>query len=226
MSGQINGNAGLFVADAHAFMKLHVVLVCIPSLPGTTLNAPMDVYVAPYKKFDGDLGAYYDQNNHRIYGLYQDITGTHISVPAYFCPYAKDSAQSTLLGNAAALMFTATMNGCTLGAGSQNPGGVVRVCHANAFSTGEASKHRGTDSALASQSKFQSAWATSELGGYNQDVVRVGPDFYMQDGTGIDITLNSTTFGRLLATGIWTFHTLSYRRMGGDYIYCGLRDYP
>lgn len=60
------------------------------------------------------------------------------SFKAYWCPYAPSSVRSVVVGNQADLMFTATMDGCSLGVGSRTPAGERLVTHANAMSVGDA----------------------------------------------------------------------------------------
>ena len=49
----------------------------------------------------------------------------------YWCPYQDDSIQSTVVGNAANIMFTAPMNGCSFGVGSPTNDGSRYVAHIN-----------------------------------------------------------------------------------------------
>lgn len=49
----------------------------------------------------------------------------------YWCPYKEDSIQSTTVGNAANIMFTAPMNGCSFGIGSPAKDGSRYVAHIN-----------------------------------------------------------------------------------------------
>jgi len=50
---------------------------------------------------------------------------------AYVCPYAQDQSLSKQLGDAASLMFTAEMSGCSFGIGIPGPNGSVLVMHSN-----------------------------------------------------------------------------------------------
>ncbi len=49
----------------------------------------------------------------------------------YWCPYQDDTIQSTTVGNAANILFTAPMNGCSFGVGSTSADGSRRVAHIN-----------------------------------------------------------------------------------------------
>lgn len=49
----------------------------------------------------------------------------------YWCPYQDDTIQSTTVGNAANIMFTAPMNGCSFGVGSPAEDGSRYVAHIN-----------------------------------------------------------------------------------------------
>lgn len=49
----------------------------------------------------------------------------------YWCPYQDDSMQSTVVGNAANIMLTAPMNGCSFGVGAAAEDGSRYVAHIN-----------------------------------------------------------------------------------------------
>lgn len=49
----------------------------------------------------------------------------------YWCPYQDDTIQSTTVGNAANVMFTAPMNGCSFGVGAPANDGSRYVAHIN-----------------------------------------------------------------------------------------------
>jgi hypothetical protein len=57
-------------------------------------------------------------------------------IPAYWLAYEADKSKRAVLGDAEGFMFTANMDGCSFGYGSETGTGAVLVGHANAASTG------------------------------------------------------------------------------------------
>ncbi len=66
----------------------------------------------------------------RIYRVRPAVATDAESFAAYICPYRTDASLSKQLGNAASLMFTAEMSGCSFGIGIQSKAGVL-VMHSN-----------------------------------------------------------------------------------------------
>ncbi|MEP9379133.1 hypothetical protein ABLE91_20640 [Aquabacter sp. CN5-332] len=67
-----------------------------------------------------------------IYKVCPATPGNRKAFPAYICPYSDNAIHSMMLGQAAEIMFTGEMDGCTFGVGMPNRDGGVRVAHANA----------------------------------------------------------------------------------------------
>jgi hypothetical protein len=66
-----------------------------------------------------------------IYKVMPDLNNDPNAFAAYVCPYEQDHTHFKTLGNAADVMFTADMTGCTFGVGIPNANGDVLVGHAN-----------------------------------------------------------------------------------------------
>lgn len=60
------------------------------------------------------------------------------TLEAYWCPYKQNDTLGIVLGHEADFMFTATMDGCTLGLGSQGADGSTLVYHSNLANMGSA----------------------------------------------------------------------------------------
>ncbi len=67
-----------------------------------------------------------------VYRVTAAAPGSRTAFPAYICPYTDNAVHSLMLGQAAQIMFTGEMDGCTFGVGIPNREGGVRVAHANA----------------------------------------------------------------------------------------------
>ncbi|WP_426169332.1 hypothetical protein [Sandarakinorhabdus sp. DWP1-3-1] len=139
----------------------------------------------------------------------------------YFCPYSNNSTKPLMLGNGALWMFTATMDGCTFGVGSQGPGsnGNVRVCHANNASQARPDIVFGGDTGRAAQGRMQAMFARSHVG---PDGMLIEPASYMGD----DFGQKATTFGTHAHGAAWGFRALTYRQAGNVFTHGGIVDYP
>ena len=110
-------------------------------------------------------------------------------------------------------MFTATMDGCSFGVGSQTTG-VCRVAHANEARFG-ANKEQtfGLSGARQFQRDEQQQRLTSELGA-NASIIN--PLHYMPDIDN-ELVLKSTTFGLHTLGRNWSFYTQRYWKNGNTY---------
>lgn len=122
------------------------------------------------------------------------------TIRAYWCPYAQNNTLGVMVGGAADFMFTATMDGCTLGVGSTNADGSCMVYHANNASFGSA-----TDKT--SQGEAQATTLNLMFGASPH--TQYGPlDYRVEAG---QYHLSSTTFGvRARDTGKWHFYSQIY----------------
>jgi hypothetical protein len=146
---------------------------------------------------------------------------------AYFCPYENNQTKALMLKNAAQWMFTATMDGCTFGVGSQTPGamGSVRVAHANTSSIASPDRNvqiatpGGVVSGGDAKNRMQALLATSHVG---PGGLLIEPPSYMAD----NLENKATTFGYHQLGGPWTFKALKYRMGGAIWTHAGIVDYP
>lgn len=195
-----------FRDDPHAFMQNNVVYVAFlndtTGLVNLTIEARAPAGVVTNKVGGG------------VYKLRLARDGDAAPLAAYVCPYAQDSIQSVMLGNAAFWCFTPTMDGCTFGIGSQ-ANGAVRVCHVNSNRGGAAVGSLGIDAHREQQRKLQRNFAKSKVG---LNATLIEPDTYMAEG-GEAYKLKSTTFGRHVANGPWTFFSQRYRYAGHNFFH-------
>lgn len=201
-----------FRDDPYAFMQNNVVYVAFVN--GTTGLVNLTVEArTPAGVLTNAAGG--------VYKLRLAREGDAAPLAAYVCPYAQDSVQSVMLGNAALWCFTPTMDGCTFGIGSQ-ANGAVRVCHVNMNRGGAAVGSLGVDAHREQQRKLQRNFAKSKVG---LDATLIEPDTYMAEG-GEAYKLKSTTFGRHVANGPWTFFSQRYRYAGHNFFHGGVISFP
>jgi hypothetical protein len=134
--------------------------------------------------------------------------GDENAFDAYWLNYRSDRTYTCLLGKKASFMFTATMNGCTFGAGNETPEGNRLVGHAN-VSKETAHPMEFTRQQLRQTNSLQDM--IGELG------VLLNPSGYSLPGT----DQYATTFGIRNAdtSDSWEFYTQVYRRVGTDYTF-------
>ncbi len=133
--------------------------------------------------------------------------------PSWICDYANDAVNYRTLSNARSFCFTATMNGCTFGIGSQVGGGVVTVSHSNALTAGggDLTKQVNEQMVLASMVSPQGA-SLFEPKAYG---FAGGQSIYVRNGT--PGQLDTTTFG-VCVNNFWTFYYQQYIRCGSQYL--------
>lgn len=127
----------------------------------------------------------------------------------YWLPYDQNHTFTCMLGADADYMFTATMNGCSFGIGSQPGDGSCLVGHANKGTYGaQAEAQYGLPTARRLQAASQTNMLISKIPAL--DRVINGAD-YQDDGAGA-MTLQSTTFG-VRRNNTWHFSTQKYRKV-------------
>lgn len=133
---------------------------------------------------------------------------------AYWCPYNQNETLNCVLGNGARYMFTATMDGCSFGVGSQ-VNGVCRVAHSNEATFGGNIRNSGVhvDGARQYQRDEQANRLKYTLG---NNVGIINPLDYMRDYDG-SFELKSTTFGIHTLGRNWSFYTQKYWKNGNTY---------
>jgi len=130
------------------------------------------------------------------------------SFSSYWCPYMKNQARSVMIGNESNTMFTAEMDGCSLGVGSVTPTGHRRVTHINQASYwGQLANNGAMSEADAKMAQYdsQNMLLQEQLG---QSVNIIGPRKYRRDVDGAFV-LKSTTFGVLTGIG-WDFYVQTF----------------
>jgi hypothetical protein len=187
-----------FVADPLGFMADNIIVPNWSSSehdPSTQQVETMTFVTKPPaqgvgRKMGRDLGLYWLVPTGMIPHLH-GVTPDGNTFNAYFCPYRDNSTLGTTISNGADFMFTATMDGCSLGVGSPAQDGSRLVYHSNLGG-------RGDDQNL----------ILSMTLGASQDRI-FGPQSYRTEyGQGV---LRSTTFGvRDSGTNSWTFHAQIY----------------
>jgi hypothetical protein len=127
---------------------------------------------------------------------------------AYWLNYRPDRTYTCLLGKKTAFMFTATMNGCTFGAGNETPEGNRLVGHANV------SKQTAHPMEFTRQQNRQTNSLNDMIG---ELAVLLNPSGYSLPGS----DQYATTFGIRNAdtSDKWEFYTQVYRRVVSDYTF-------
>jgi len=139
-------------------------------------------------------------------------SGSVVGILAYWCPYRGNSVHGTTVGYRARFMFTATMDGCSLGVGSDAGRGTRFVTHANAGTFGAKFEPQlGMDKAREMQRDMQRSLIARKHGA-DGNVAVVSPLNYMKDVDG-ELALKSTTFGyRPDGVDDWHFYAHRYHK--------------
>ena len=146
--------------------------------------------------------------------VFRGQTNAEATFRAFWCPYAQNETLTCNIDRDAALFFTATMDGCTLGVNDQG-GGAAQVAHANSGRFGaDREATYGLDGARQFQASEQANRIGHAIGG---GAALIQPADYMDDyGTGRE--RKSTTFG-IRTGGTWNFYTQTYVINGGQYFF-------
>jgi hypothetical protein len=190
-----------FCDDPLAFMAQHIVIAdYVPSKPGKTFVqiGVDDMTSQGWTVASGPTGA-------KVFRLYTRPDNYSPSISAYICPYGNNEVNTITLGNDCLWMFTALMDGCTFGVGSQGTGanGTVRVAHVNST---DATKYQPKDIGQEAQAKLQRNLTKTQVG---RDGSLIEPADYkpMADGSTV---MQSTTFGTHPLGKAWSFYTQTY----------------
>lgn len=182
------GNAFVMVPEScyKPDLKGHPDLLTLEELPDTQA----------YKEVD--LGTDFGVERIRAFNLKKADQHSTVVFPAYIVEYEKGGTPTTVLGTVGSLAFTATMNGCTFGIGTQrSPSSSVVVTHSN--SSGFGSNRTG-------QYDDQRSNVSSALGGTG---ALLDPVDYRNGST------NATTFGYRETGTLWKFAYIAWRPIGG-----------
>jgi hypothetical protein len=195
-----------FVSSPETFMATNVVTPQFldPIGPGyegpPSESRPIVITIAswPNKKCSkSGGGCYYFTRN--VAGLSQNER-----LPIFWLAYKQNNFTQGTLTNNSRYMFTALMNGCSLGFGSQTGDGTCLVSHANKSSEGANGR---VAQKQAQQGQLQSVFGTNSY-----DVIE--PDSY-QGTTHGNFTLQATNFGKN-ENGTWKFYTHKWMASGGN----------
>jgi hypothetical protein len=140
----------------------------------------------------------------KVYYLTTDVTGCDrtAKVPIFWLGYKDNDTRRGMLNRNSRVMFTANMDGCTLGVGSQDGQGGCLVSHANSKGSGGGIQ----------QARDQHTQLTGVFDG--GDFWTVDPTGYM-DGMGAKHAFKGTNFG-MLTDGWWMFYTHRWMQLGGS----------
>lgn len=122
----------------------------------------------------------------------------------YWLAYKQNDFTQGTLDNSARYMFTALMNGCTLGFGSQTGDGTCLVSHANKASAASTGGRVG-------QRDAQSEQLRQRFGDVGFSMIQ--PDSYQLTSHG-GTQFVATNFGKNV-NGTWKFYTHRYMDSGG-----------
>lgn len=200
-----------FARDPLAFMSRNIVIPCVPSGEptgdwGMDADGCVQVYVREHETYrQGNLGG-------KVHNLWLAKKKTGVAtLKIYWLTYSNNTSPSKMLGAKAGYMFTAGMNMCSLGVGSQDGTGACLVSHANAVGDQiNAGNHQGNQAQIDRQNQQLAgvfAGKGEELAGI------VSPDNYMSDQDGA-FFWNATNFGVLNQQRIWTFYTHRWKKLG------------
>lgn len=192
-----------FLNDPIGFTQTNILLIS----PGCDTNMP-ELYKDAVRNFRiVATGIRVAAGNGQVYQLVPAGENANPVIAAYFCPYSENNAWFTMLGNNARFMFTATVDGCTFGIGSDGGNGAVRVGHANFSTIGQ--KWDRVGQGLERQNSAQRETLKWHLGHWQGTKVNlINPENY------VDYTDPShqaaTIFGVRNHLSKWTFYTQKY----------------
>jgi len=187
-----------FVSSPETFMQLNIVTPQFRD--GGRVPQESRPIVVTIKEWAGKRCS---KRGGKVYHLSQDVSGLSRAekLPIYWLAYKdKDFTLGTLNGQSQ-YMFTALMNGCTLGFGSQTGDGACLVSHANARQAG---------GGIAQRDAQRTQLATRFDGG-SFDMIE--PADYRATTHG-DANFQATNFGRNV-NGTWQFFTHKFMESGG-----------
>lgn len=187
--------------DPLGFLEKNILIPGIYGPPRDSLkDAPIDLQLVSMPTADGfakklgePLGIYIVTVPSLVAGIVsRGGVDDGKSFKAYFCSYEPGQVFGTVVGAKADFMFTAQMDGCSLGVGHRGADGTRLVYHAN----------KGGNAV------DQQADLDAKLGKANQAAVLGPNDYRVESGVG---HLASTTIGiRTGSTNDWNFYAQIY----------------
>jgi hypothetical protein len=126
------------------------------------------------------------------------------SFKSYWCPYQREDTLGITVSNKADFMFSAEMNGCSFGVGSEGKGGSRLVYHSN----------MGSSAPKGMQAETQGQALKDKMGNSLQSII-APKNYRIEAGQSY---LSSTTFGvRNKKNGKWTFYAHVYEMREASY---------
>jgi hypothetical protein len=190
-----------FVADPVAFMSVNV-LRCQFFDGGFKISESRPVVITIKEMANSPRVV--NKRNGKVFYLTTDTAGRgrDEKVPIFWLGYKDNESTRGMLTNNSRYMFTANMDGCTLGIGSQSGDGGCLVSHANLKSAGGGEGQR-------------SGQETQLRGLFGEESFRmVQPGSYMYT-TGGTKGFKATNFG-VNINGTWKFYTHKWMLSGGS----------
>ncbi|MBB3898922.1 hypothetical protein [Roseococcus suduntuyensis] len=205
-----------FVRDPLEFMERHIVRCQFIDLESTVRISESRPHVITIKEMPGPPMVL-NRRGAKVFHLSNDVSGCarNEMLPIFWLGYRQNKVTQGTLSNQSRVMFTANMDGCSLGVGSQAGDGGCLVMHANKSRDMPDRDAQATAQRGQLQRKFD-----------GQEFHVVEPSTYLT---------NEADPGKFLATnfginrdGWWFFYTHSWRLksggMEGYYLHGGTRE--
>lgn len=205
-----------FVRDPLEFMERHIVRCQFFDFNNTVQINESRPHVVTIKEMPGPAMVL-NRPRGKVFYLSNDVSGCarNEQLPIFWVGFRPNKVTPGMLSNQSQVMFTANMDGCSLGVGSQAGDGGCLVMHAN--------KARGMADADA-QASAQYAQLHKKYDA--QDFRIVQPSSYLANEADPG-KFNATNFGINL-DGWWFFYTHGWRLksggMDGYYLHGGTRE--
>jgi hypothetical protein len=218
MAKDIEAAAKLTASPQKTLEFMRKNLVVVTGNPVRPLRSGVQSFM-----LDNGLGGARLPNGKAINGYYlRPGDGSAGCFDAYWCACEADLTGSVVVGRLASLMFTVTMDGCSLGVGSLTKNGERLFSHSNARSIGyytyallegqgearaalAATRHLQQDAQ--EQQIRQEFKEKAQFAGHGQ-VTIIDPPMYRQNSEGQQV-LSSTTFG-VRDSGDWSVYVHKY----------------
>lgn len=198
------------LADPRAFMNGIACFVSGTCSKPTLWGQPDDLTFADYGGAVGyrliEIGDDFGMERVPVYMLRKKRETDTVWFKAYLVEYEDNKTPITVLGQAARLCFTANMNGCTFGIGSQSgPNGSLVVTHSN-------SRGHGSTEGNIDDQRLKAGFLVGQGGRLFE------PEHYRSNDK------QSITFGFRSPGHLWEFCFLSYRLAQGRITSYGVHD--
>lgn len=204
-----------FFDDPVGFLQVHIVRCqFIDGSAGIAESRPMVVTIKQIEH-----ASVVGSKTGKVFHLSANTAGLSRAerMPIFWLGYTDNTASRAMLSNNGRMMFTALMNGCTLGIGSQRGDGACLVSHANMKSQGGGEAQR-----VGQEGQLRGVFGE---GGFRM----VQPASYRQTSTGA-LSFQATNFG-VNNGGTWQFYTHRWMnlashgesKIGGRHVHGGCK---